>query len=358
MAPRPVVVAEPPEPRVPGPGPAADPRARWQDRLEALGASRVPQVLWWLVFLAGAGCLAAGVVPVGPAWLGGVGSVAVASTYTWALAARSGGRPVVFGGLALLLGVVVLLLDDDRASSGAAVATCALSAVLAVMVTVPARRFREAVRECVVAVLVASVGALATVGFEPTVTIVRFQYLTLGLALAGAFLLVHRLGAGLHGLGRRGLIAAVVGGAVLLVFVGYAELLRTYGPGSLVQTLLDGVRWSRENLGAFPRPLETVLGVPALAWGCHMRARRRQGWWVCAFGAAGTVSIANALADPAVSLTEGGLSVLYGLLLGLVIGYAVIRIDLALTGPRGRRARRDEQAAAARPEPPRTSALL
>ena len=363
MTPRPVAVAEPVAPPAParevrGGDATPDRTMDWRRRADALAASRVPQVLWWLVFLAGTGCLAAGVVPAGPAWLGGVGSVAVATTYAWALAARSGGRPVVFGGLALLLGVVVLLVDDDRASSGAAVATCVLSAVLAVMVTVPARRFREAARECVVAVLVASVGALATVGFEPTVTVVRFQYVTLGLALAGAFLLVHRLGAGLHGLGRRGLIAAVVGGAVLLVFVGYAELLRTYGPGSLVQTLLDGVRWCRENLGAFPRPLETVLGVPALAWGCHMRARRRQGWWVCAFGAAGTVSIANALADPAVSLAEGGLSVLYGLLLGLVIGYAVIRIDLALTGPRGRRARRDEQAAAVRPEPRRTAALL
>src|SRR3954452_12070226 len=41
--------------------------------------------------------------------------------------------------------------------------------------------------------------------------------------------------------------------------------------------------WSRNHLGAFPRPIEAVLGVPALAWGCHMRARRRQGWWLCAF---------------------------------------------------------------------------
>lgn len=342
------------EPSEPGPGRWES----WEHRVEAFGASRVPRVLWWLVVLAGTAALACGVVPVGPAWLGGVGAVAVSSAYAWALSVRSGGRPLVFGGLALVLGVVVLVLDDDRARTGAAVATCALAAVLAVMVTVPARRFAHAARECAVAVLVASVGALATVGFEPASTVVRFQYATLGIALAGAFLLVHRLGAGLHGLGRRGLIATALGGAVLLAFVGYAELLRTYGPGDLVQTLLDGVRWSRDHLGAFPRPLETALGVPALAWGCHMRARRRQGWWVCAFGAAGTTSVANALVDPALSLAEGGLSVLYGLVLGLVLGYVVIRVDLALTGPRGRRARRDEQAAALRPEPGRTHALL
>jgi len=41
-----------------------------------------------------------------------------------------------------------------------------------------------------------------------------------------------------------------------------------------------------------------------------------------------------------------------------VIGYVVIRVDLALTGSRGRRARRDEQASAVRPEPRRTAALL
>lgn len=330
----------------------------WRDRLTRLRRSRAPHVAWWLTVLTGTALLVCGVVPVGPSWLGGAGSVAVVTAYTWALAARTGGRPVVFGALALVVGVVVLLLDDDRGRTGAAVMTCAISAVLAVMATVPAKRFREAARECTLAVAVATVGALATVGFSPALTVARFQYVTLGLSLVGAFLLVHRLGAGFHGLGRRGLLATVGGGAVLLAFVGYAELLRTYGPGDLVTTLLDSVRWCRENLGAFPRPLETVLGVPALAWGCHMRARRRQGWWVCAFGAAGTASVANALTDPSVALLESGLSVLYGLVLGLALGYAVIRADLRLTGSRGRRARRDEQDSAERPEPARSRALL
>ena len=51
-----------------------------------------------------------------------------------------------------------------------------------------------------------------------------------------------------------------------------------------------------------------MLGVPALAWGVHMRARRRQGWWVCAFGVAATVPVANSLVNPAITLTESGLS--------------------------------------------------
>ena len=59
------------------------------------------------------------------------------------------------------------------------------------------------------------------------------------------------------------------------------------------------MRWSRENLGAVPRPMQVLVGIPALVWGCHMRARRRQGWWVCAFGIAATSSVAGILVNPA-----------------------------------------------------------
>jgi hypothetical protein len=72
--------------------------------------------------------------------------------------------------------------------------------------------------------------------------------------------------------------------------------------------------------------------------------------------------------NPAISVVECALSVLYGLVVGLAIGYVVVRIDLALTsalgggpagGGRGRRGRRAEEAEkAVRPEPKRTDALL
>lgn len=327
-------------------------------RAERVASSRLPVVVWVLIVLGGVGALGGCIADVGPAWVCGAGAVAIATAYSWALAARTGGRPVVVGFLALLLGAGAVLSDDDRLRTGAAVLTCVVAAVLAVMVTVPAVRFVHAAREVLIAVVVAAVGALAVVGFEPVVTVARFEYVTLGLALLGAFAVVYRLGAGLHGLGRRGLAIVVIGTVVLALTLAYAELLRRYGTPGLVGSLLDGVAWSRQNLGAFPRPLETVLGVPALAWGTHMRARRRQGWWVCAFGVAATTPVANALVNPAITLQETVLSVAYGVVVGLLIGLVVIRVDLAVTGSTGRRGRRAEEATALRPEPARTRPLL
>ncbi len=333
------------------------------DRLEAFGDSPWPFRAWLVLVAAALGAMIAAMVPVGPSWLGGAGSVAVVSAYSWALAGRTGGRPVVFGTLAAVLGVGVLLTGRDDLATGASVMTCVVSAVLAVMVTVPAVTVTRAARECLIALALAAVGALATVGFEPAISVQDFEYVTFGLALAGAFVVVYRLGAGLHGLGRRGAVIVVVGGVLVAVTVLYAELLRRYGTPSLVESSLDVVRWSREHLGAFPRPIEAVLGIPALVYGVHMRARRRQGWWVCAFGVAATASTASALANPAVTLTEAGLSVLYGLVVGLLVGAAVIRLDLFLTGSSGgartggRRRVDEEQAGAVRPEPGRTQAL-
>lgn len=344
---------------------AAEPRpARrtWEDRVTAFGESRAPVAAWFVLVAAGLAALVCAMVPVGPHWLGGAGSVVVVAAYSWALAARTGGRPVVFGTLAVAIGVAALLVDEDALRTGAAVTTAAVAAVLGVMATVPAVTYWRAARECVLAVAIAAVGALATLGFEPTITVTRFEYATFGLSMIGAFAVVYRLGAGLHGLGRRGVVIVVVGGVLLTATLLYAELLRRYGTPELVSTLLDAVGWSRRELGAFPRPIVSVLGVPALAYGCHMRARRRQGWWICAFGAAATSAVANSLANPAIERSESVLSVVYGLVVGLVIGFVVIRLDLLLTGEtrgsRGRRSRAAEQASALRPEPARGKALL
>jgi len=147
---------------VPGPPVGATPELTVTVPEQEPVQSRLLVVLWLLVVGAGLAALVAAMVPVGPTWLDGAGAVAVVTAYSWALAARTGGRPVVFGALALALGGAVLALDQDYLRTGAAVMTCVVSAVLGVMATTPAVQFTRAARECVIAVLVASAPTAAT----------------------------------------------------------------------------------------------------------------------------------------------------------------------------------------------------
>ncbi|PVG82315.1 hypothetical protein DDE18_12550 [Nocardioides gansuensis] len=349
-APRAAETSATPPVSTPAPRPASKPPAR----------SRLGALAWLGCFLVAAGGLAALVAAamgLPPRQLDDAGAVAVVTALAWALATRTGGRAVVAGGLALVLGAAAVLIDHEVLRTGAAVMTCVVGGVLAVMLTVPARTYLRAVREVLVATLVAGLTAMAAIGFSPTVVVTRFDYASLGLALLLVFSVVFRLGAGFHGLGRRGVVTVSVGAVLLVVTLAYAELLRRYGGSGVVGPVNGLVDWATETIGAFPRPIVALLGIPALVWGCHMRARRRQGWWVCAFGVAATVPMAAALLDPAGSFIGAALRALYSLVVGLPLGYLVIRADLALTGPRGARARRAEEAAAHRPEPSRFAAL-
>jgi hypothetical protein len=323
-----------------------------------LRLSSVGTLLQLLLVVAGLGALIADIAETGPAYLADAGALAVGTAYSWMLATRIGGRswlaaPLVAGG-----GAVALWLDYDFLRAGAAVTVIAVGAALGVMITVPAVRFVQAAREAALALVTAAIGALASMGLAPMVNMERFGYLALGAAFTLVIGLVYRLGAGLPGLGTRGLVVVVVGVVGLGATLVYAELLRRYGTTLLIESVQHVSSWGRKHMGAFPRPVPALLGIPALAWGAHQRARRRQGWWVSAFGVAATVPIGLVLMNPLIRETEAVLSVLYTVLVGLVISFLVIRVDLALTGSRGRGGRRAEEASAVRPEPSRFSALL
>ncbi len=320
-------------------------------------------LVWLLVTLASLAAMLTGWVDLGvpgavEPWLPLGGAVAVTTTYAFTLAVRTGGRPLVslllagaFSAGAVLSGVPLLL-------AGAVVATAAMGAVLGVLVTVPAARYAGAVRECLVAAFVVAVAAFAANAYGADVSVERSKYLALALALLGTLALVYRLGAGFQGLGTRGAIVVVGGAALLAVTLAYTEALARWGSPEMIETLETMWRDLRETLGAVPRPLDALLGFPALAWGVTTRARRRQGWWPCAFGAVALAGIATSLLDPRITLMEAGLRLGYGLAIGLLLGYLVVRIDAFLSGTRGARARRAEEATAHRPEPRRTAALL
>lgn len=315
---------------------------------------------WLLVVVASALALVAALLGYVDDRVAEVGAVVTSTAYAWGLAVRTGGRPVLFAVLALVLGGVVVALDESALRSGAAVVTAVLTAVFAVMVTVPAPHLLGTVRETAVVLVLSAVGAMATLAWSPVVDLRRFEYTILALSLVTAFVTVYRLGAGRHGLGSRGVVTVLVGSLMLALTVGYAELLQAYGTHGLVETLDDSVRWSHHHLGAFPRPIIALLGVPALTWGTHMRARRRQGWWVCAFGVTLSAPVAYALVDPGRSVEEVTLAAAYGVGIGLVLGFLLIGIDVRLTSPRGGRGRRQaepDDETGFRPEPGRPHPL-
>jgi hypothetical protein len=317
------------------------------------------KVLWFAVL--GAGLVATvlpWVVDDLPDVVRLAGAVTVTTLFTHGLAVRSGGRPLMSGGLALLLSAGAAATQASVLLAGAAVGTAVVTGVLAVLATTPAARFSGVVREVTIAALVGIAGAFGVRAWGAEVSLDRTGYLAIGFSLLGALALVYRLGAGLHGLGRRGFVMIVSGVGLLTVTLAYTAALTTWGSPGLIEGIdraFDGIR---NVLGAVPRPIEVLLGFPALAWGVSTRARRRQGWWVCAFGAPGLAVVALSLLDPGVSMLEAMLTVFYSLVLGLVVGYAIIRADLFLTGARGRRARQLEELAAHRPEPGRLQPLL
>jgi hypothetical protein len=319
--------------------------------------------LWTVLWFSGVGLgMAAAAlpwfVPEAPDYIRLAGAVTLTTLFTHGLALRSGGRPLVSGGLALVLATAAVFLESPVLLAGAAVGTAVVTALLAVLATTPAARFGGVAREVTIAAAVALVGAFGVRAYGAEVSVERTAYLAIGFSLLGALALVYRLGAGLQGLGRRGLVMILSGVALLTVTLAYTEALAHWGSPALTAGIENTFDTLGDWLGAVPRPIEVLLGFPALAWGVSTRARRRQGWWVCAFGAPGLSVVAVSLLGPNVSLMEAGLTLLYSLGLGLLVGYAVIRADLFLTGARGRRARRLEELAAHRPEPSRLKPLL
>lgn len=296
-----------------------------------------------------------------PDLVGQVSGGALSVLLALGLARRTGGRPLWAVVLTGAVATTAFVLDWEPLLAGCAVGTGVLAATLGVMATVPAATVGRAIREVLLATAVGWVGALGVVAYGDRahldVDLVRFGYVVFGISLLGAFALVYRLGAGLHGLGRRGYAVAFGALIVLAVALAYSEAIAHWGSRELVGTIDDIRASTRELLGAVPHPIMALLGYPALVWGVFMRARRRQGWWVCAFGVAvtspSTTRLVSAETDPTTVL----LGAAYSLVVGVLLGYLVIRAEQTLTGTHGRRARRDEEAEAHRPEPRRFESL-
>ncbi len=324
----------------------------------AVAHGPVPRALWFATMTMATILLVFDRIGSGlPEYVAPAAAALVTGAVAAALAHRTGGRPFVALTVALAMGAVAVAVDRDLLTAGMAFATAVLTGLLAVLVTTPAIDVPRAVREVAIVTALSVVGALAVAGYAPQVDADRFRYLAVGAALVGILGLVSGLGAGLHGLGRRGAVLLVAGTVLLVALIAYGEAVTRWANSGVVDAIEDVRSGLRTHLYAVPHPIETLVGYPALLWGVFVRARRRQGWWVCVFGVAATVSTACALVDPGVGPGRAVVGSAYSLVLGLLIGYLVIRVDLFVSGSRGSRARRDEEAHALRPEPYRTRSL-
>ena len=319
------------------------------------------RTLWLALLAVATGGLVAAQTSGLPDLVRQVSAIVLTGTLACGLAVRVGGRTWWATGLAAGLATLAFVIDWGPLLAGTAIGTGVIAGILAVMATTPAANFGIAIREALVATAIGGIGAVGVQGYgvgdSVGVDATRFGYVVLAFAVLGCMALVFRLGAGWHGLGRRGYF--LIFGAVLMLAIAlaYSEAFAHWGSRDLVNSMDDFRANVRSHLHAVPHPIAALLGYPALVWGVFMRARRRQGWWVCAFGVAATASATTRLVDPTVSLSATLLGAAYSLIVGLVLGYVAIRVEQALTGTRGRRARRTEEALAHRPEPGRTQPL-
>lgn len=322
--------------------------------MSSAGSANALRLVWVLAFVG----LAAGLAALRTAdgstlvqqWL----AVALGVTLAIGLATRSGAQVLPFAGLALVVGVGAVATQWDPLLAGAAVGTGVVAACLAVMGTRPAPTLARVVLEVVIALLVAGAGGLGVAGFAVEMDTERFVYTVLGLALLATVALVHQLGGGLHGLGRRGLILGAMALAMLLVVLVYTAALTRYGSPDLVEQVRTAQRWTLDHLGGVPHPLEVLIGIPALAWGVSLRSRRRQGWWVCALGVAATAASTSRLLGDGFTEPATALAAVYSVVLGLFLGFAVISLERVLAGRDGRHPRSERLA---RHEPGRLQPL-
>jgi len=266
---------------------------------------------------------------------------------------RSGGHMRIWATMAGLLAVLALTLQTNMLIAGAAAVTAVVGAVWSVMFTRPADTAIDAVREFGLTLLIALSGMFAVAAWNAPVSYQRFNLVVLAASLTLAITLVWNLGAGLHGLGRQGFLILIGAAALLLVLLAYSSFVRAHGSQVVLDAFDSSVVWMRDTFGGVPRPVEVVIGFPALIAGVSMRAKRREGWWILVFAVIGTGVVTTSLVTPGALPSYILLSTLYSAVLGLALGLVVRHFVIRERSKRAARAIEPIE----RSEPPRVAAL-
>jgi hypothetical protein len=266
---------------------------------------------------------------------------------------RVGGHMRIWASLGMLLAIAAVATEANVLLAAAAAVSAVLASVWAVVITRPAVTVLQAVREYVLAIVVALSGTVTVAAWNAPVSYQRFNLVVLSAALGLAITVVWNLGAGLHGLGRQNLAVLAGVAALVLLVLAYSSFVRTHGSQMITDTISDLVIWMRQSFGGVPRPVEVFIGFPALLVGVSMRSRNREGWWIMVFAVIGTGVLSTSLVSPGAFPSYIGLSTLYSSILGLVVGLVARGIAVRDRSKRAARVVEPER----RIEPPRLAAL-
>lgn len=265
------------------------------------------------------------------------GAALATAVFVTGLAYRVGARLNVWPWLAVGLSVVTLVFPFEALLAAAALLTAVSGAVLAVMATRPAENSAEAIKESLIAVLVAASTMIAVGAWNAHVNSSFFNVVVLVAAMITSFVIVFSLGANLHGLTPRYIAMLLGATGALAVLVVYAALVRNYGSDALVDAFESTVVWLRTTVIGVPRPVQVFLGFPALVLGVSLRSQRREGWWLMVFATIGTGVMATSVVNPYAFPTYISLSQLYSVILGLALGLVVRRFVVRESGSRAAR---------------------
>jgi hypothetical protein len=270
---------------------------------------------------------------------------------------RTGGRPVLaaFGSTLVLAGV--LAYPQAWTLAGASVAGAVTYGVLGMIVTRPAGGIR-AFGELLMSAMIGLLGAAVVAGFSVEVRPYRERVIVMAFVLLIALALAWRLGRGFGSLGRRGVLSMIAMLVILAGAVAYAAAVRRWGSSDFLATVTETQNHIKHYLHAVPRISEAIVGFPALIWGVSIRRRRRQGWWMCAFGALGSAGVATGFVSPDVPVSEAFTATGEALLIGALIGFLLVGIDRLVTGGSGRRSAGPNERELERPEVPRFAPFL
>jgi hypothetical protein len=305
----------------------------------------------WIVGVAGAGTA---VVAVGaPSWIQRPAAGLLMVVFATGLTHRGGGHLRIWLPITAALAVAAIALEANVLLASAAAVTAVLASVWAVFVTRPAGSVVGALREYVLALVIALSGTVAVAAWNAPVNYQRFNLIVVAIALGLAITLVWNLGAGLHGLGRQNLAILAGVAVLLLLLLAYSSFVRTHGSQTIVDGLSELVIWTRQNFEGVPRPVEVFIGFPALIVGISLRSKRREGWWVLVFAVIGTAVLSTSLVTPGAFPTYIGLSTLYSAIFGLIVG--LFARHYAMRQRSARAARAIEEIV--RVEPPRFAPL-